>query len=83
VPTHATFPNITKSQPISLVKQQKIDGRYTCSGKTHCSQMTSCAEAKFYIRNCPNTKMVGQLYLMEYNITDGTVFIKKEVIQRM
>lgn len=33
--------------------------QYTCSGKEHCSQMTSCAEAKFYIRNCPNTKMDG------------------------
>ena len=33
--------------------------KYTCSGKTHCSQMGSCAEAKYYIRNCPNTKMDG------------------------
>lgn len=33
--------------------------RFTCKGKTHCSQMTSCAEAKFYIRNCPGTKMDG------------------------
>jgi cold shock CspA family protein len=33
--------------------------QFTCSGKTHCSEMTSCEEAKFYIRNCPNTKMDG------------------------
>ncbi len=33
--------------------------RYSCTGKQHCSQMSSCAEAKFYIQNCPNTKMDG------------------------
>lgn len=32
---------------------------YSCDGKTHCSQMTSCAEAKFYQRHCPGTKMDG------------------------
>jgi len=32
---------------------------FTCQGKTHCSQMTSCEEANFYIRNCPNTQMDG------------------------
>lgn len=25
---------------------------YQCAGKTKCSQMTSCAEAQFYLRNC-------------------------------
>lgn len=29
------------------------------AGKTHCSQMSSCAEATFYINNCPNTQMDG------------------------
>ncbi|MGI2167417.1 excalibur calcium-binding domain-containing protein [Shewanella oncorhynchi] len=28
-------------------------------GKTHCSHMSSCAEATFYIQNCPNTQMDG------------------------
>jgi cold shock CspA family protein len=32
---------------------------YHCDGREHCSQMTSCAEAKWFIRNCPNTKMDG------------------------
>jgi hypothetical protein len=32
---------------------------YTCDGRTHCSQMTSCAEATFFLRNCPGTKMDG------------------------
>ncbi|WP_163372923.1 excalibur calcium-binding domain-containing protein [Endozoicomonas acroporae] len=33
--------------------------RFSCSGKTHCSQMTSCEEATFYQDNCPGTNMDG------------------------
>lgn len=33
--------------------------KYRCDGRTHCSQMTSCEEATFFVRNCPNTKMDG------------------------
>jgi len=33
--------------------------RFNCDGRTHCSQMTSCAEAKFFLKNCPGTKMDG------------------------
>ena len=32
---------------------------FSCDGRTHCSQMTSCAEAKWFINNCPGTKMDG------------------------
>jgi hypothetical protein len=32
---------------------------YKCSGKIYCSEMTSCAEAKFYLRNCQDTKIDG------------------------
>ncbi|MBP9916182.1 MAG: excalibur calcium-binding domain-containing protein [Thiobacillaceae bacterium] len=32
---------------------------YSCDGRTHCSQMTSCAEATYFLRNCPDTKMDG------------------------
>lgn len=31
----------------------------SCDGRTHCSQMTSCDEAKFFLRNCPGTQMDG------------------------
>lgn len=33
--------------------------KFRCDGRTHCSQMTSCAEATYFIRNCPNTQMDG------------------------
>lgn len=32
---------------------------FRCDGRTHCSQMTSCAEATFFLRNCPNVQMDG------------------------
>ena len=32
---------------------------YSCDGRQYCSQMTSRAEAEFFLKNCPNTKMDG------------------------
>lgn len=32
---------------------------FTCDGRTHCSQMTSCEEATFFLRNCPGVEMDG------------------------
>ena len=32
---------------------------FKCDGRVYCSQMTSRAEAEFFVRNCPNTKMDG------------------------
>ncbi|MGI2173775.1 excalibur calcium-binding domain-containing protein [Shewanella ulleungensis] len=41
----------------SAINQQP---QFRCeTGKIHCSQMRSCAEATFYINNCPGTKMDG------------------------
>ena len=33
--------------------------RFACDGRTHCSHMTSCAEATFFLQNCPNVEMDG------------------------
>ncbi len=38
-----------RSQPIS----------YRCDGRTYCSQMNSCEEATWFLKNCPGTKMDG------------------------
>lgn len=32
---------------------------FRCDGRTHCSQMHSCAEAKYFLAHCPNVKMDG------------------------
>jgi len=34
-------------------------GSFTCDGRTYCSQMTSCAEATYFISHCAGTKMDG------------------------
>ncbi len=33
--------------------------RMRCDGRTFCSQMRSCEEAKWVLNNCPNTEMDG------------------------
>lgn len=30
-----------------------------CDGRTHCSQMRSCEEATYFLKNCPGTQMDG------------------------
>jgi hypothetical protein len=32
---------------------------FRCDGREHCSQMRSCAEAEFFLENCPGVKMDG------------------------
>ena len=47
-------------QKFSSLKQEKSqDLGFRCDGRQYCSQMKSRAEAEFFIRNCPNTKMDG------------------------
>jgi cold shock CspA family protein len=56
-PTKSSF--VKSSNSRTVTQPIKQTSRFTCSGKTHCSQMTSCEEATFYLRNCPGTKMDG------------------------
>ena len=32
---------------------------FKCDGRTYCSQMTSCEEAKYFLKHCPGVKMDG------------------------
>ena len=43
----------------SPIGNRSPGGQFRCDGRTYCSQMTSCDEAKFFLRNCPGTKMDG------------------------
>ena len=47
------FPGISES------KAAESNIQFRCDGRTYCSQMRSCAEAKFFLKNCPNVKMDG------------------------
>ncbi|AVA33932.1 hypothetical protein RN01_08030 [Cupriavidus sp. SHE] len=47
------------SAPISLSRSNPAVQSFSCQGKTRCNEMTSCDEAKFYLQNCPGTKIDG------------------------
>lgn len=44
--------------PPANVRLNTSDG-FACDGRTYCSQMTSCNEAKYFLQNCPDVKMDG------------------------
>lgn len=54
-------PKISTPQPQTSApwQNQSTAPAYRCDGRIYCSQMTSCDEAKFFLRNCPGTKMDG------------------------
>jgi cold shock CspA family protein len=52
---NGTAPLIAPTAPAA----EASSSGYRCDGREHCSQMTSCAEATWFIQHCPNTKMDG------------------------
>jgi cold shock CspA family protein len=55
--TQASVPSSrpAATAPVSSPRRAEV----SCSGKVYCSEMSSCREARFYLRNCPGTKMDG------------------------
>ena len=53
--------DVSGESPAALVDTGPSAGisRYKCDGRTYCSQMTSCEEATYFLRNCPGVKMDG------------------------
>ncbi|NJN48198.1 MAG: excalibur calcium-binding domain-containing protein [Candidatus Competibacteraceae bacterium] len=47
------------SPSVSSSKNNNNASGSKCDGRIHCSQMRSCEEATFFLRNCPNVKMDG------------------------
>jgi endonuclease YncB( thermonuclease family) len=65
---HQSRQSATEAKPPEIIIGQSANptsagsrpaGQYKCDGRIYCSQMTSCQEAKFFINNCPGTKMDG------------------------
>ncbi|MDT4290403.1 cold shock domain-containing protein [Methylomonas sp. MO1] len=57
---------ISWSPPVAEVSYQaleqpeiQVSTKFTCEGKTRCTQMTSCEEAMFYLNNCPGSVTDG------------------------
>lgn len=42
-----------------MLVEEPAGAGFRCDGRKHCSQMTSCAEATFFLRQCPGVKMDG------------------------
>lgn len=45
--------------PLDAAASTAAPTPFKCDGRTHCSQMTSCDEATYFIQHCPNTAMDG------------------------
>ena len=43
---------------LSLVERPAA-ANFTCDGRVHCSQMSSCEEANYFLQHCPGVKMDG------------------------
>ncbi|EGM76384.1 cold shock protein [Rheinheimera sp. A13L] len=46
-------------EPVSPAIQARYGQHFQCEGKRHCSEMLSCEEAKFYLKNCPDVMIDG------------------------
>lgn len=58
-------PGTTPALPVPSAAPPKVTApaspaaSFRCDGRTYCSQMRSCAEAKYFLANCPGVKMDG------------------------
>lgn len=59
VPDQVVLPSATPSTLAATPPATSPSVHYTCDGRRFCSQMTSCEEATYFLRNCPNTEMDG------------------------
>ncbi|GAA6138189.1 hypothetical protein NBRC116583_19360 [Arenicella sp. 4NH20-0111] len=50
---------VVKSLSQNVTESPTKNGNNKCDGRRYCSQMTSCSEAKYYLKHCPNTSMDG------------------------
>ncbi len=62
---YAQRPLATSVPPQSVISPQLTavpqvtPPTFRCDGRKYCSQMTSCSEAKLFLKNCPGMEMDG------------------------
>lgn len=59
VPPKAESSKFEKLASLAPSAQNVQSAPFSCDGRTYCSEMRSCEEAKYFLNNCPNTKMDG------------------------
>jgi cold shock CspA family protein len=50
---------LPRSSPESAAASSRTRPTFVCDGRSRCSQMSSCEEARFFVQHCPNTEMDG------------------------
>ena len=58
LPGAVQTPALTAPVPL-LSGRLPVPAGFTCDGRSHCSQMTSCREATLFLQNCPGMQMDG------------------------
>lgn len=58
------YSRINRSVPVSPAASMStaapaVAESFRCDGRTRCSEMTSCREARQFLQHCPNTQMDG------------------------
>jgi hypothetical protein len=49
-----------RERPIAATAPRRPSAEsFKCDGRIHCSQMTSCSEAQYFLGHCPGVKMDG------------------------
>ena len=56
-PVQQPLSSPSTSVPVSSLTSE--NSQFACDGRQHCGQMTSRAEAEYFIKYCPDTKMDG------------------------
>ena len=58
---YATRTAQLRAQPVmpAAAMAAPVPAGFQCDGRKYCSQMTSCAEAKRFLNNCPGVEMDG------------------------
>ncbi len=56
-PVHAPSPAPVHAP--AFPPARTVEKQFRCDGRKYCSQMRSCEEAMFFLRNCPDVEMDG------------------------
>lgn len=54
---YSDYDKKNKQGDYSFPEVQDTRSSFECLGKVHCSEMSSCDEAKYYLHNCPDTQL--------------------------
>jgi cold shock CspA family protein len=57
--THSPAVPASQASATPTATVQPIAISFRCDGRRFCSQMTSCAEATYFLKHCPDTQMDG------------------------